>query len=100
VSKDSPRLENIISVLVDETCIELLKLMAWTNAMASGADFDSDEIVRTGSEAIMRQLRISSKQYYSRLSRLLESGLLKREKKGSAHHHLTVYGRATLNAFA
>ena len=98
MSKETPTLQDAISVLQADVCIVILKLILEADTRTTKAVSDTEKaLVRTDSEAIMQHLRISPKQYYNRMSSLLDNGLVRREKKGSSHR-LTAYGRAVLKA--
>jgi DNA-binding PadR family transcriptional regulator len=98
VSKETPTLQDAISVLQADICIKILKLILEADTRATKAVSDTEKVIlRTDSETIMHTLRISPKQYYGRMSNLLDNGLVSREKKGSSHR-LTAYGRAVLKA--
>lgn len=100
VSKETPTLQDTISVLQADICIKILKLVFEADTRATKAISDPEKLILpTDSETIMHTLRISPKQYYGRMSSLMDNGLVRREKKGTAHR-LTAYGRAVLKALA
>jgi predicted transcriptional regulator len=64
----------VLEAISDEASLELFKLIAITNGT---------------SKAIRSNIKITRKQYYSRLSKLLQSGLIKRK---NSRYCLTTFG--------
>jgi predicted transcriptional regulator len=73
----------IYTAICDERSLKLFDTVA-TNGGSSSSDLTS-------------QLRLSSKEYYSRMSRLMKTGMVKR-KNGT--HFLTAFGQIVYNAQA
>ena len=68
-------LANVLESICDDESLELFRFIA-TN--------DSD------SESLRNRTKMTRKQYYSRMSRLMKAGLIKRK---SGKHTLTAFGR-------
>jgi hypothetical protein len=74
LKKENVSIEDIFRVLSDNKALVLFNTIA----------------VSEGSEIQVKRIGVTSKQYYSRLSRLIESGLISRK---NARYFLTLLGR-------
>ncbi len=79
--QNSESLAEVIKLISDDKSLLIFK----TIFLASG---DSSEILRT-------QLKLTRKQYYSRISRLTKAGLVKRQK---GRYFVTAFGRVIYEA--
>lgn len=76
----SPKITDVLNAISDDASLELLKLVALTNG--------SSDILRSN-------MKITRKQYYSRLFKLVQSGLICRRDN---RYCLTTLGRVMYDA--
>jgi DNA-binding HxlR family transcriptional regulator len=81
VNDKAKSLAEVINLISDDKSLLIFK----TIFLASG---DSSEILRT-------QLKLTRKQYYSRISRLTKAGLVKRQK---GRYYVTAFGKVIYEA--
>lgn len=76
------KVSSVLGAIADDASLELFKLIASTNA--------SSEVLRS-------KITLTRKQYYSRLYRLTQSGLVKRKDNA---YYLTTLGKVLFDAQA
>ena len=80
-SKKDEKLEELIKIISDEKLMLILKIVFFANGVTS-------EILRT-------RLTISKKHYYSKLSSLITTGLVKRQ---NGKYFITAFGAVVYHA--
>ena len=71
---------DVLKTISDSSSLELFKIVA---------------LAKPGADTLISQTKLSRKQYYSRMSRLMKTGLIKRK---NGKHTLTTFGKVVYYA--